>query len=454
MYTFQRTINKPISFSGVGLHTGKFTKLQLKPAKANTGIIFVRVDTKEKKEIKALIDNVIDTNRGTTLGCGNDKVYTVEHLLAAIFALGIDNVLVELDNIEPPILDGSSKDYFDGIYNVGVKKLNRKRKIVKITEPINYLDPSKEIEMSILPYDGFKISFTVNYDYGNIGEQSYTLDSIDNFKDEIRSARTFCSIGELEFLKSNNLIKGAGLDSGIVFGENIFDSNKINKINNLFDLKLNKTNKNNILNSKSLRYENEPVRHKILDLIGDLSLLGNQISGHVISKKGGHDSNVELVKKIKEKYIKNNNQYKFNKEQIMQVIPHRHPFLLIDEVIDGKPGENIVALKNVTKDDYFLEGHFPGNPIFPGVILIECMAQASCFLSLNVVDDRDEKMMVLSNIKSAKFIKQVKLGDVLRIEVELLKFKLNTAFLRGAIKVDDNVVAKSDFIASVIDKIL
>jgi len=452
MYKYQRTIKNSLEFSGIGLHTGKFTNIKLLPSKENEGIIFKKISNKSNVYIEADFKNVCETNRGTTIGESNEKIYTVEHLLSAIYAHGIDNLIIEIDNIEPPILDGSSKEYYEKILDTGITKLSKKKKVIKIDKPIYYLDSNNDVEISILPYDGFKISFSVEYDYGNIGKQSYTLNSIKDFYLEISGARTFCSFDELYHLKSNELIKGAGLDRGIVFMNNNDDCSS--KIKELFNLEVQYDKSHKTLNDVKLRYEDEPVRHKILDLIGDFSLFKGQLQGHIISKKSGHFSNIEFLKKMDEEINnKNNNKsYSFNQKQIEQVIPHREPFLLIDEIVDIIPGEKVVANKKFTEKDYFFKGHFPDNPIVPGVILIECMAQASCFLSLNLIENRKEKMMLLSNIKSSKFIKKVVIDDVVELEVDLIKFKLNTALFRGVVKVNKEIVTKAEFMATVVEK--
>ena len=450
MYRYQRTIKSSVKFSGVGLHTGKFTNIKLLPLEENKGIIFKKKTENNIVDIKAHFKNVCETNRGTTIGNGKEKIHTVEHLLAAIYAHGIDNLIIEIDNIEPPILDGSSKEYYEKILNVGLTKLSSRKKNIIIKKPIYYLNSDNDIEISILPYDGFKISFSVEYNYGNIGKQSYTLNNIKDFYSEISGARTFCSFDELYHLKSNELIKGAGLDRGIVFMNG--DINCSSKVKELFNLDVEYNENHNTLNNVKLRYEDEPVRHKILDLIGDFSLFPGQFKGHIISKRSGHFSNIEFLKKIDEEI---NNQIKncsFNKKQIEQVIPHRDPFLLIDEIIDVIPGKRVVANKKFTDKDYFFKGHFPDNPIVPGVILIECMAQASCFLSLNLVDNRKEKMMLLSNIKSSKFIKKVVVNDFVQLEVDLIKFRLNTALFNGIVKVNNEIVAQAQFLATVVEK--
>ena len=450
MYKYQRTIKNSLEFSGIGLHTGKFTNIKLLPSKENEGIIFKKYTDKNAVNIKADFKNVCETNRGTTIGDGDEKIYTVEHLLAAIYAHGIDNLTIEIDNIEPPILDGSSKEYYEKISDVGIAKLSKKKKIIKIDKPIYYLDSDNDVEISIIPYDGFKISFSVEYNYGNIGKQSYTLNDIKDFYSEISGARTFCSFDELYYLKSNKLIQGASLDRGIVFMNN--NVNYSSKIKELFNLEVQYDKTHRTLNGVELRYEDEPVRHKILDLIGDFALFNGQLQGHVISKKSGHFSNIEFLKKIDDEINNKNKNYSFDKKQIKQVIPHREPFLLIDEIVDIIPGKKVIANKKFTDKDYFFKGHFPDNPIVPGVILIECMAQASCFLSLNLIDNRKEKMMLLSNIKSSKFIKKVVTDDIVQLEVDLIKFRLNTALFRGVVKVNKEIVTKAEFMATVVEK--
>jgi len=451
MYKFQRTIKSSISFSGIGLHTGEYSKITLLPSEADTGVVFVVLDQGEKIEIKASFENVVDTNRGTTLGNGKYKIYTVEHLLSAVYAHGIDNLYIEINNIEPPILDGSSIDFYNGILNTGIKKFSKKKNIVVIDKPIYFLDSKNDVEISILPYDGFKISFNADFNYGSIKKQSFVFDDIKNYLRDISPARTFCSFDELYYLKTNNLIKGASLDNGIVYMNDKTSQKEIKKINKLFNIKVKHNKNDKTLNGKELRFEDEAVRHKILDLIGDFSLFNNQISGHIISNKSGHFTNIEFLKKLK-KEINSNVKYSFDKKEIQQVIPHRYPFLLIDNIIDVNPGKRVIAQKKFDKEDYFLEGHFPKNPIVPGVIIVECMAQASCFLSLNLVENRKEKMMLLSNIKNAKFINKVTINEMLVIEVDLIKFRLNTALFYGVAKVENDIVAKAEFLATVVNK--
>jgi len=451
MFTYQRTITEEVSFEGVGLHTGSYSKVDLKPAKVGTGIIFILKIDNQNIEINASYKNVVETNRGTTLGIGKYKIYTVEHLLSAVYSLGIDNLFIEIDNIEPPILDGSSIDFYNGILAAGIKKYSDKKKQIKIKKPIYFLDSDNDVEMSILPYDGFKITFNASFDYGDNRKQSFVLDNIKKYFQEIASARTFCSFNELHFLKTNNLIKGASLKSGLVFmNENITDD-KINNINDLFNLSVKHKDTFLTLNDVKLRYIDEQVRHKILDLIGDFALINGQIVGHIISNKSGHYTNIEFLKKIAKESVSNKN-YRFNKDEIKKVIPHREPFLLIDEITDIIPGKKVLANKVFTEKDYFLEGHFPNNPIVPGVIIIECMAQASCFLSLNLVERREDKMMLLTSIKKSRFIRKVSVNETLLLEINLIKFRLNTALFSGVAKIKNEVVANAEFLATVVEK--
>ena len=445
----QTTILNDVIFSGIGLHTGEESTIILKPAPSNTGIEFIRIDLENRVHIKAILDNVIDTVRGTNIGINGIKIFTVEHLLSAIYALKIDNMYIEINNIEPPILDGSSIEFIDGILKAGLKDLDEEKKYIKIVDPISFYDENSDIKLEIIPADNFSISFECEFDFGDIGKQTFTLDSLSNYNKEISSARTFCSFDELTYLKKNNLIKGGNTNTGLVFLNNHNTKEDIITISQKLNLDIEvKDSQNKTLNNVQLRFKDEPVRHKILDLIGDLSLIGRPILGHVKSYKSGHKTNIEFAKKIKSTY----HNFKFNKQEIKKIIPHRPPFLLIDEIIGGIPGESVVAIKYITLDDYFLEGHFPGNPIMPGVLILECMAQASCFLSFNKVKDRLNKMMLLSIIDSAKFIKKVVPGDKLIIKVELLKIKLGTASISGIAKVKNEIVSKAKFKATIVDK--
>ncbi len=444
----QKTISSEVSFSGIGLHTGEKSHITLKPIKENSGIIFKRVDLEEPVYIEAILENVISTNRGTTIGKKNVEIFTIEHLLSSLYALEIDNLLIEIDNIEPPILDGSSVIFFNEILSCGLSEQDASRNYCKISEPIIYCDENSDIVLKILPSEKFSITFESDFPFKGVGKQKFTLNSISDYSKEVASSRTFCSLDEIIFLKKDNLIKGGSLNNAVIFLSEKNTKADVNKIQEYLGKSLVYDESNNTLNNTKLRYKDEPVRHKILDLIGDLSLLGKPILGHVYSYKSGHRSNIKFGKLIKEM----NSDFKFNKKEVKQVIPHREPFLLIDEIIGGIRGSSVIAKKNVVDTDYFFRGHFPGNPIMPGVLILESMAQASCFLSFDNVENSNEKMMLLSIINSSKFLKKVVPGNKLILRVKLNKIRLGTASMEGTAFVDNQIVAKASFMATIVDK--
>ena len=444
----QKTISSEVSFSGIGLHTGETSNLTLKPLKENSGIIFKRIDFDEPIYIEAILENVVSTNRGTVIGKNNIKIHTIEHLLSAIYALEIDNLLIEIDNIEPPILDGSSEIFFNTILNCGLNEQIADRDYYKVSEPIYYYDDNSDITLKILPSKEFSVTFESDFPFKGIGKQKFTLNSLSEYSKDISSARTFCSLDEISYLKKDNLIKGGSLKNAVIFLSEVNTKNDVDKIQEYLGENLIYDDSSNTLNNTKLRYDDEPVRHKVLDLIGDLSLLGKPIIGHIHSYKSGHRSNVEFGKLIKEM----GSDFKFNKEEIKKIIPHREPFLLIDEIIGGIRGFSVIAKKNVVNSDYFFKGHFPDNPIMPGVLIVESMAQASCFLSFDNVKNRNKKMMLLSVINSSKFIKKVIPGDELILRVKLIKIRLGTANMVGVATVNNQIVAKANFMATIVDK--
>jgi len=445
---YQKTLEKNIEFEGIGLHTGVNSKIILRPAKPNTGIIFR--DVNKNNEIKAHINNVCSTLRGTTLSVNDSKIYTVEHLLSALYALGIDNAYIDFDNIEIPILDGSSNKFYELIESSGIKILNEKRNCLIIKDKIEV--SNKDSSLTILPYDGFKITFEIDFKNSSIGTQKFVLETLDDYKIQIASSRTFCTFGEIVHLKENGLALGGNLDNAIIYLDKDISDVTINNFNKISSNQISRESLDgNTLGNKNLIFNNEAVRHKILDLIGDLALLGKKIKGHIVSYKGGHAINTELVIKISSLY-KNKKNVKYNRQQIEEIIPHREPFLLIDEILDFREGEYVHAVKYVNEKEKYFEGHFPGNPVLPGVLIIECMAQASCFLSLSTVDNPEDKLMLLSVIKSAKFFKKVVPGDILNLEVTLVKFRLNNALIRGIGTVNGEKVSEAEWMATVVEK--
>ena len=452
---YQKTIAKEVKFSGNGLHTGEFTNLLLKPSMPNTGIIFRFHKNDNTYDIEANINNLFSTNRGTTLvssANNNYKIFTTEHLLSALYSLEIDNLIIEIDNIEVPILDGSSKKYITQINNVGIKTFKDKKDYLVIDKEIT-INGNDNSFIKILPYNGFKITLEINFENKNIGNQKFTLDSLEDYQKEISSSRTFCTFDEIVYLKKQNLAKGGNFDNSIVYSSDKISISEIKEFNKKNKLRIIESiNENKVtINNKKLLYTDEAVRHKILDLIGDLALLGKQIKGHIISYKGGHYLNTELVKSIF-KLSKMKKKCLYNKEEIKKVLPHRDPFLLIDEIIDIEDGNYVHAIKYVKENEMFLEGHFPKQPIVPGVLIIECLAQASCFLSMSAIKDYENKLMLLSVIKKAKFIKKVIPGDKLELKVNLIKFKLNNAIIKGEAIVNNNTVAIAEWMATVVNR--
>ena len=407
---------------------------------------------------------MVDISRGTTIEENGVKIHTVEHALAACVGLGLDNVLIELTEKEPPVMDGSSKDFVEALTKAGIVKQDSPRNYLHIDEAVGYTDAERGVDIHIMPSDQFRITFMIDYESQTLGTQFTTLDQLEKkFATEIAPARTFCFLSEVETLKEEGLIKGGNLDNAVVIVDKDIDQNEAATLKKLFGIKKEiSLGANGTLNGKPLRFENEPVRHKALDLIGDLALLGMPIQGHVIASKSGHAANVELVKRIKKVYEKKILQQKYQKHSskdfifdinaILNLLPHRYPFVLVDRIIDITPGEKLTAIKNVTINEPFFHGHFPNQPVMPGVLVLEAMAQAGALLCLNSIDNPMKKNMFFSALSDSKFRHMIIPGDQLRLEMTLAKFRLGTALLIGKAYVGDKLVAEANLKATVVDR--
>lgn len=461
---FQRTIATEASCVGVGLHTGVESKITFKPAQENFGIRFKRMDIEGGVEIRADIDHVVDITRGTTIEENGVRIHTVEHALAACVGIGLDNVLIELTEKEPPVMDGSSIDFVEALLKAGIVKQEVPRNYLNIDEAVGYSDTDRGVDIHIMPSDQFRVTFMIDYEYKTLGTQFTTMENLEeNFATDIAPARTFCFLSEVEKLKEEGLVKGGNLDNAVVIVDKEIDQAEAENLQTLFGInKKISLGANGTLNGEKLRFENEPVRHKALDLIGDLALLGMPLKGHVIASKSGHAANVELVKKIKKVYQKKILQQKyqthksadyiFDINSILNLLPHRYPFVLVDRIVDITPGEKLTAYKNVTINEPFFQGHFPSQPVMPGVLVLEAMAQAGAFLVLNSVDDPMKKNMFFSALSDSKFRLPIIPGDQLRLEMTLAKFRLGTALLIGKGYVDDKLVAEANLKATVVDR--
>jgi UDP-3-O-[3-hydroxymyristoyl] N-acetylglucosamine deacetylase/3-hydroxyacyl-[acyl-carrier-protein] dehydratase len=455
---FQTTIKKSISINGVGLHTGESNEVKFNPAPANHGIKFQRIDLEGEPIIPADADLVTTVARGTTLEKGKAVVTTIEHCLAAICGLQIDNILIQVTGAEIPILDGSSKPFIDLLENAGIETLEVQREEFELRTNIHYIDPETGVEMLAMPSDRYKVTALIDYKSPTLGQQHASLDKISDFKEQFSQARTFCFLHELEMLMQANLIKGGDLDNAIVVVDKTINEEEIQKLAVLFNKPDIKVVKEGILNNVELRYPNEPARHKLLDIVGDLALIGMPIKAHIIATKPGHKSNVEFAKKLKAhiKAVKNkvevpvydpNKKPVYNIQDIEKMLPHRYPFLLVDKIIDLNE-KYVVGVKNVTFNEPFFQGHFPSNPVMPGVLQIEAMAQTGGILALNSVDNASDYDTYFMKIDKVKFRQKVIPGDTLIFKLELSSpIRRGIIEMRGTAFVGDNVVAEAELVA-------
>lgn len=461
----QRTIKKIVSISGIGLHTGNTCTLTFKPAPENNGVRFKRIDIADCPEILADIDHVVDISRGTTIGQNGTVIHTVEHVLAAVAGLEIDNVLVELTNNEPPVIDGSAMPFTQILLDAGFEDQNTPKNYVIIEDTIAYHDEKRRIDIVVVPSDQFRITFMVDYQNPALGTQYTSLYSLeDEFVSEFAPSRTFCFLHEVEMLKEHGLIKGGNVDNAIVILDREIETSEFDRLKKLFKIPGNTIlGANGILDGKELRFYNEPVRHKALDLIGDLALLGVPIIGHIMAARSGHAANVELVKMLRKEFEKKKIRSKYQQRAvgkgvvldinaIQKILPHRYPFLLIDKITELVPKEHVVGIKNVTANEPFFIGHFPGRPIMPGVLIIEAMAQAGGILLLDSEGNPSEKLVYFTGIDNVKFRKLVLPGDQLRFELDMLRYRQSICRMAGKAFVGDDLICEAELSAAVVNR--
>ncbi|NQU35933.1 MAG: bifunctional UDP-3-O-[3-hydroxymyristoyl] N-acetylglucosamine deacetylase/3-hydroxyacyl-ACP dehydratase [Bacteroidetes bacterium] len=456
----QKTIGKSVTISGTGLHTGQLGEMTFHSAPVNHGIKFRRVDIDSNPIIDADVSLVVNTERGTTLAKNSVFIYTPEHVLAAFMGMGIDNVLIDLDMEEIPIKDGSSKYFIEAVKEAGIVEQNALRKYLVIEEPISYEIPESSVKLLIEPAEEFSISVVIDYETDVLGQQEAHLDSIHNFEDEIASCRTFVFLHELEFLLSNNLIKGGDLNNAIVFVNREVSQEDLDKLAELFNKPKVKVKPNGILNNLDLIYQNEPARHKLLDIIGDISLLGMPIKGRITATRPGHQANTEFAKKIRNHKINKAMLKKppfdiyakpyYDINDIKKILPHRPPFLLVDKVLQMSD-DHIVAMKSVSLNEPYFVGHFPDEPIMPGVLQVEAMAQAGGIFVLNSVDQPELYSTYFLKINDVRFRSKVVPGDVLVFSIELTApIKRGICSMHGKAYVGDKLVMEGHLVAQII----
>ena len=457
----QTTLRNPVTVSGVGLHTGVKATLTFKPAPENHWFKFQRIDLPGKPIINVDADNVVDTSRGTTLEQNGARISTTEHALAALIGLEIDNVIIEIDGPEVPIMDGSSKLFIDAILEGGIVTQNANRNVYVIEENLSYEEPSRNVEMLLVPSPDYRITVMVDYNSPVLGTQHAQLHNIKEFKDDFSTCRTFVFLHELEMLVKHNLIKGGDLNNAIVVVDRSISQEKLDELAQLFNKPNVQIQEKGILNNVKLHFQNEPARHKLLDIVGDFALVGQYIQGHILAARPGHAANVEFAKKVKA-LIKRDKikipQFDINAtpvcdiNKITTMLPHRAPFLLIDKILELSD-THVVGLKNVTINEWFFQGHFPGNPVMPGVLLIEAMAQAGGILVLNTVPDPENYWTYFMKISDARFKQKVIPGDTVIFNLKLITpIRRGICHMRGEAIVGDKIVMESEMLAQIVKK--
>ena len=464
MLDLQTTIKNSVSISGVGLHTGTSCTMTFKPAPDNHGIKFVRTDLGDHLEIPALAEYVVDISRGTTLGLGDAKVYTVEHVLAAVAGLRIDNIRIELDGIEPPIADGSSKPFVDKLLEAEIVKQKEPKNYLIIDEIINYSNEEEQVDIVALPLDGFRMTVMVDYQNPALGSQHTGMfDMEKEFISEFAPTRTFCFLSEVEALADQGLIKGGNIDNAVVIVDHEVSKDDLSNLTEKLGLDSPITvGKSGFVNENNLRFKNEPVRHKLLDMIGDLALIGVPIKAQILAARPGHKANVEFAKKIRKLYQQKQLEKKyqhvkkegivFDTVAIQKILPHRYPFLLVDKIIHLELDKKVIGVKSVTSNEPFFPGHFPGRPIMPGVLILEAMAQTGGILMLNSVENPAEKLVVFTGIDKAKFRRQVVPGDQLILEAELVSKRNSFVVIKAKAMIGNSIAAEAELKAAIVDR--
>lgn len=460
MSDLQKTLKEPVSLSGIGLHTGKEVTLTIKPAKENTGFIFVRTDLEGSPQVEADVNYVTTTERGTTLEKLGVRIHTCEHLLAALVGCDIDNAYLEMNSAEPPIMDGSSKYFVEAIEKAGIVEQEAPREYLVIKEVMNYIDPNTGSEITIIPSDTYEVTTMVDFGTKVLGTQNASIKDISEFKEEISSARTFSFLHELEMLLDAGLIKGGDLSNAIVYVDKELTPETAEKLKEAFGKDDVSIRPNGILDNLTLNYPNEAARHKLLDVIGDLALVGVKIKGKVLANKPGHFVNTQFAKKLNRhwKMLKKKNvpDFDLTKEPvfdingIMKLLPHRYPFLLIDKVLELSDS-HVVGLKNVTLNEPFFVGHFPKEPVMPGVLQIEALAQTGGILVLASVPDPENYSTYFMKIDKVRFKRKVVPGDTLIFKIELIEpIRRGIVHMQGYGYVGDSVVVEAELMAQVV----
>ncbi len=457
----QHTIASLAAIKGIGLHTGHEVTMTFHPADAGHGIAFKRIDLEGKPNIKADVNFVTSTLRGTTLSQSGAQVSTVEHVLSALLGLSIDNVLIEIDGPEVPILDGSAIEFVKVLKAAGLKKQDEPREYLEITEPISYFDDVTGTELLALPSEQFQVTTMIDFNSKVLGQQYASLKDIKDFAADIAPSRTFVFLHELEYLVDHNLIKGGDLSNAIVIVDRLMNQQELDVLAKKLNKPSVKIDKEGILNTTELFFNNEPARHKLLDVIGDLALVGKPIKGKIVTTKPGHTANVELAKLLKKAYIEQrrlrgvpkydpNEEPYFTASDIAKYLPHRYPFLLVDKIIDLS--ENyVVGVKNITFNEAFFQGHFPDNPIFPGVLQLEALAQTGGILALSKVGDPGQWDTYFVKIDGVKFKHKVGPGDTLLLKMELTApIRRGLVQMHGSAYVGNKLVSEGELTAQIV----